>query len=238
VLAVLKTRLTYANVVATLALFVALGGSAYAVTKIGSGNVKNRSLRGIDIKRNTLTGKEIKEGSLGRVKQSTTAISAVNAANAANAQSADVAKNATLAANSQSLDGLASGVFERSSRTQFGSGSASPATPASEGLLLDWPALGVRMTAPAQGGCTNANQVTLRVVNTNSSGPDVHLRGGASGDIALGPGDGTIACSPNITSELSRWIGAVTRDAETRTLFFTCERLGADVRCIGTRSEP
>jgi hypothetical protein len=239
-LARLKARLTYANVVATLALFFALGGSAYAVATIGSRDVKDRSLRGIDVQRNTLTGTEIKEGSLGQVKRSGTALTAVNAANAANAakavnsQFANTAGTATLATNSQALDGLGSGVFERSSRTQFGSGSANPPTPASEGLLLEWDALGVRITAPAQGGCSPVDRITLHAVNTNASGPDLHLYAGASSDIALTSGSATIACS----SEPRRWIGAVTRDGDARTLFFTCQRLGADVRCIGTRSEP
>jgi hypothetical protein len=233
-LARLKARLTYANVVATLALFFALGGSAYAVATIGSRDVKDRSLRGIDVQRNTLTGTEIKEGSLGQVKRSGTALTAVNAANAVNSHFANTAGTATLATNSQALDGLGSGVFERSSRTQFGSGGANPPTPASEGLLLEWDALGVRITAPAQGGCSPVDRITLHAVNTNASGPDLHLYAGASSDIALGSGSATIACS----SEPLRWLGAVTRDGDARTLFFTCQRLGADVRCIGTRSEP
>jgi hypothetical protein len=40
-LARLRARLTYANVVATLALFIALGGSSYAITQIGSKQVRN-----------------------------------------------------------------------------------------------------------------------------------------------------------------------------------------------------
>jgi hypothetical protein len=234
----LRDRLTYANVVATLALFLAVGGSAYAVSQIGSKQVRNRSLRGIDVHRNTLTGKEIKEKKLGQVKRAGAALTAATAVNAQNADLAKSAETAGLATNAQALDGLAPGVFERSSRTQFGSGSESPPDPASEGLLLDWDALGVRITAPAQGGCTNPQQLTLHAVNTNTGGPDVHLYGGASSDISLSAGDSTIACSPNITTELRRWIGAVTREGGTRTLFFTCERLVMDVRCLGTRSEP
>ena len=40
-LAKLRSRLNYANVVATLALFVALGGSSYAAISISGKNVKN-----------------------------------------------------------------------------------------------------------------------------------------------------------------------------------------------------
>jgi hypothetical protein len=58
-------RLSYANVVATLALFVALGGSSYAAIKITGKNVKNGSLTGADVRNGSLTGGDVKNGSLG-----------------------------------------------------------------------------------------------------------------------------------------------------------------------------
>jgi len=42
----LRARLSYANVVATIALFVALGGSSYAVITITSKNVPRNALTG------------------------------------------------------------------------------------------------------------------------------------------------------------------------------------------------
>jgi hypothetical protein len=60
----LYRRLNYANVVATLALFVALGGSSYAVTKISGNQLKNRSVAGKKLKRNTLGARQIKESRL------------------------------------------------------------------------------------------------------------------------------------------------------------------------------
>jgi hypothetical protein len=60
----LYRRLNYANVVATLALFVALGGSSYAVTKISGSQLKNRSVAGKKLKRNTLGTRQIKESRL------------------------------------------------------------------------------------------------------------------------------------------------------------------------------
>jgi hypothetical protein len=56
--------LTYANVVATLALFVALGGSSYAAISVTGKDVKNSSLTGSDIKNSSLTGKDVKNNSL------------------------------------------------------------------------------------------------------------------------------------------------------------------------------
>jgi len=60
-------RLSYANVMSTLAVFIALGGSSYAVSQIDGGQLKNRSVAGKKLKPNTLGGKTIKESRLGRV---------------------------------------------------------------------------------------------------------------------------------------------------------------------------
>ena len=63
-IAALISRLTYANVVATLALFVALGGTSYAVLHIGSGDVIDNSLRSKDVRNNTLRSRDIRERTL------------------------------------------------------------------------------------------------------------------------------------------------------------------------------
>jgi hypothetical protein len=60
VLAKFRARLTYANLMATVAVFIALGGSSYAAITVTGKNVKNSSLTGKDIKNNSLTGSDIK----------------------------------------------------------------------------------------------------------------------------------------------------------------------------------
>lgn len=60
----LRARLSYANVIATLALFVALGGSSYAAIKVTGKNVRDSSLSGRDIKNSTLTSSDVKNRSL------------------------------------------------------------------------------------------------------------------------------------------------------------------------------
>jgi hypothetical protein len=71
----IRKHLTYANVVATTALFIALGGGAYAVSNVTSGEIKNdtiksadlrdrKAVKGADVKRDALGGKEIAERSL------------------------------------------------------------------------------------------------------------------------------------------------------------------------------
>jgi hypothetical protein len=63
----IRERLTYANVMATLAVFIALGGSSYAAATIDGSNIENRSIKGSKLKHNTLTGTQIKESKLARV---------------------------------------------------------------------------------------------------------------------------------------------------------------------------
>ena len=55
----LRKRLTYANVIATLALFLALGGTSYAVTALPKNSVGTQQL-----KKNAVTGPKVKDGSL------------------------------------------------------------------------------------------------------------------------------------------------------------------------------
>lgn len=66
-LARLRQHLTYANVMATVAVFIALGGSSYAVVQINGSEIKNRTIAGKKLKRDTLGGTRIKESRLGRV---------------------------------------------------------------------------------------------------------------------------------------------------------------------------
>ena len=67
VLGKLRQYLTYANVMATIAVFIALGGSSYAALTISGSDIKNRSIAGNKLKRNTLTNKQIRESRLSRV---------------------------------------------------------------------------------------------------------------------------------------------------------------------------
>lgn len=64
----LRKRLTYANVMATLAVFIALGGSSYAAFSVTGRNVKNSSLTYRDLRPDTLGGSRINESRLGTVR--------------------------------------------------------------------------------------------------------------------------------------------------------------------------
>ena len=65
----LRRNLTYANAMATLAVFIALGGSSYAAITLTGRDIKDRSLTNRDLKHNTLGGSRIKESRLGKVRR-------------------------------------------------------------------------------------------------------------------------------------------------------------------------
>jgi hypothetical protein len=75
VLARIRGRLTYADVMATIAMFIALGGTSLAAKAVIDGsNLKDRSVAGKKIEKNALTGKEVAERKLGTVPSATRTI--------------------------------------------------------------------------------------------------------------------------------------------------------------------
>ena len=106
----LKDKLTYANVVSTLCLFVLLGGSAYAALKIPRNSVGTRQLQaksvtngklaegsvtGAKIAEGSITGQNINLGALGTVPQAANATTAQNA-NTVDEHSASCPQGTTL----------------------------------------------------------------------------------------------------------------------------------------------
>jgi hypothetical protein len=143
----LRPRFTYANVVATLALFLVLtGGAAYAANhlaqnSVGSRQLKKNSVTDAKIKDGTITGAKINLGTLGKVPSAgsadhaTTAASADHATTATSANSAAtaaVAADATEAGNAGRLGGLASSSYAQKGETLFAT--VAPASSAAQVL--------------------------------------------------------------------------------------------------------
>jgi hypothetical protein len=63
----IRRHVTFANVVAGAALFVALGSGAYAAGLIGANDIKRSAVRGKHVKDDSLTGNDVREGTLGTV---------------------------------------------------------------------------------------------------------------------------------------------------------------------------
>jgi hypothetical protein len=102
-----RGRISSAHLIALAALFVALGGSAFAAATIGTSDIKNgavtknklhnNAVTGKKVKKNSLSGKDIDEKTLGQVPGAGHAITADRAAvadDASNVMSAMVGKGA------------------------------------------------------------------------------------------------------------------------------------------------
>jgi len=66
--------------IATMAVAVMLGGTAYAAAKVNGKDIAKHSISGNRLKHNTVTGSQIKESSLGAVPKAKTATTALSAA--------------------------------------------------------------------------------------------------------------------------------------------------------------
>jgi hypothetical protein len=93
----LRSHLSYANVVASIALFAALGGGAYAAVSlpknsVGSKQLKKNAVTGKKVKNHSLTGAELKVSSLPKVPA---AASADHASTADQATTAGTASDLT-----------------------------------------------------------------------------------------------------------------------------------------------
>src|ERR1700742_1635228 len=90
-----RIRLSYANVVATLALFVALGGTSVAATSLLNGSkIKPGTIPANRIRKHSLTSTEIDLGKLGTVPAAAGAQRATSADQAGHAGAADQATHA------------------------------------------------------------------------------------------------------------------------------------------------
>lgn len=69
--------LTYANVMATIAVFVSLGGTSYAALVVTGANIKDGSLTGTDVRNSSLTGTDLRNGSIGLLDIADTAEAAL-----------------------------------------------------------------------------------------------------------------------------------------------------------------
>jgi len=142
----IRKRLTYANVMSSIAVFLVVGGATAfaalgknsvgtkqlkknAVTAaklkknaVTAAKIKKNSVTGGKVKNHSLTGADIDFNRLGTVPSATSAISAVGATNAVNATNAANANNATTAANLVGLKNVSGSGPENSMTTLFSTG--------------------------------------------------------------------------------------------------------------------
>jgi hypothetical protein len=211
VLAGLRSRLTYANIVATLALFVALGGSAYGALRlpknsvgsnqISSGAVGSRQLRngGVtnpklavgavtarNVVRGSLTGAQIDAATLGTVPSATRASSA---------DSATTATTATYATHATSADSATTATTATNATHATSADSATTATTATNATHATSADSATNATDTAElGGVSASSYLTasdIASVSVDAEAVEVQEHGGASAaysSFVVGPG--------------------------------------------------
>ena len=149
----MRGRMSYANVVSTLALVLAIGtGGAWAATTINGKLIKKNTVTGNKLKKNTLTGREVDESKLGKVPA---------------ASAADTSAFATLAATANQLGGIGPEGFVKGGGTQTAGRFTAPAG--------DNPNVVKTFSTPLgefRLGCGNA-AVDVRYFNTTPGDADV-----------------------------------------------------------------
>jgi hypothetical protein len=129
-LASIRRHLTYANLMASIAVFVALGGGAYAAVHVNGKNIENRTISGKKLKNNTLGGKQINERRLGQVPRAARAQSAATAGSASTATTAGSASTATRANSANTANTATSAIRATTADTATTAVNATNATTA------------------------------------------------------------------------------------------------------------
>jgi hypothetical protein len=93
-----------AFVVATAALFVALGGTSYAVFKVGTKNLRNGAVTTAKLHNGAVTNKKIANGAVTKNKINTTGLTVPRAVHATNASRAGASTFASTAAHAFAAD--------------------------------------------------------------------------------------------------------------------------------------
>lgn len=152
-----RSKLSFANVVSVLALFLALTGGAVALqgkNSVDSGDIQKNAVKSPDIAANTVKGGDANEATFGQVPSAANADNATNAQNATHAQSADTAANAAL------LDDRDSTSFAAADRFRFGTADHTATSP--QTLFA---AGGITMTTDGDADI----DATIRIVNASAS---------------------------------------------------------------------
>jgi hypothetical protein len=177
----LGERLTYANVMATIAVFIALGGTSYAISKlpknsVGSKQLKKNAVKAAEIAKNAVGNTEIKRGAVTTDKVPDRALTgsklAAGAVTTSNLADAAVTKSklasdaaikwvlvqpdGTVAAQSGGIR-VTTGEFPGQYVIDFGSPTAGHAIVVSSAAATDVSYRGVVLAVPCTGGPPEAS---------------------------------------------------------------------------------
>jgi hypothetical protein len=162
----LRRRLTYANVMSTLAVVLALGGgTAVAAGVINGRRIVRHSISGAKLKANTLTGRQVAESKLGRVPRAKRAAEAIRLGGV---PAAGYLRLTGKAQDAERLDGADSSAFARGQNVVVARRGV--VLPSGDGVtftpVLTVPGLG-GVSASCSGG---GHDVTLRYTSSTLAG--------------------------------------------------------------------
>jgi hypothetical protein len=174
-----RRRPTPSLVISLIALFVALGGTAWgvAVNSVGSKTIRNNSIRSLDVRNNGLTGSDVRNGRLGGadVRNNSLRGADILESSLAAVPSATSATSAATAGDANTLDGLDSTAFTRSACTsQTGALKGFAQVNASAGFSATFTTTGVQ-------GAYNCSGQTVEVRRIGAGTYEVRFNGVALG---------------------------------------------------------
>lgn len=252
----LRPRITYANVVATLALVLALGGASalaaggLATNSVGTRQLRKNAVTGAKVKNGSLTGADI-SGNVRSALRAATAGSATVAEKADHAATAQVADSATAAGRAE-LAKLAEGALHASDADTLRGLAPSAFQAAGSVQRVDFDVSGCGAGAAActakvlesdgftlEASCINSATGELNLVATTAPAGTVAWRSGLTG---TGPFSDSLNVSGptqifGMTGPAEIFQGAIVLRAPSRTLalqlVLTQDNAGA-CRALGT----
>ncbi|MGH2939115.1 MAG: hypothetical protein ACRDPE_13455 [Solirubrobacterales bacterium] len=214
----LRRKLTYANAMATVAVFIALGGASYAAVKlpknsVGTRQIKNNAVTGAKIRNRAVSGQKIDLSTLGTVPAASHAASADSAQNASHAARADSALDASHAASADSAGDAAALQGNPASSFMQGGGRfltfhRELAVGASGVTVMSLPGIG-RLTAECSMGTTYLRG-GYKIVNESGAILD------QTNHYGLGVDGGTVGNGESIGFAGQEYVDAVTVQVATR----------------------
>ena len=236
----IRKRLTYANVVATLALFlVVAGGSAFAAgqlakNSVGSKQIKKNAVTTAKVKKGAITGAKVKNGAitgakinlstLGKVPTAARADEATRATSATTAANATAAARATHADDSDKLGGLGPSAYLKGGGASLAGRALLELGSGGDQHILDVPGYGEVVGGCGSGGAAvgfiNESGEDLRMIGVAGTEATVVTlaNGGASALVPSGAGSAGLTViqlgSPNYADQDLLTI-MVTREAQS-----------------------
>lgn len=184
----IRQRLSYANVMSSIAVFLVLGGgAAFAASKIGSnqlkansvltGKIKKEAVTTAKIKNNAVNGAKANESSFGQVPSAAFATNATNATNAENGLPRAYARVLNDNGGGGVDESLSKGITDAS--VTFTGGSVYcfelGFSPKNVMAVVEWLGGGQGHSQPAIGkyeGCPEGSDLSVRTTNNSDAGTD------------------------------------------------------------------